>query len=67
MLAKGTEMADVAGFYKAFGFELEKMDMCDHISLELEFYFHLCLRQAYQEEQGIEEGVLVLSMHESPL
>lgn len=47
-------MADVAGFYRAFG--LGSADDCrersDHITVELEFMHFLVLKQAYAQEQG---------------
>lgn len=49
-LAKGRELADIAGFYRAFGLELNRegagRDMLDHIAIELEFYAILLLKQA---------------------
>jgi nitrate reductase assembly molybdenum cofactor insertion protein NarJ len=56
ILSKGTELADIAGFYKAFGLELTHSDMQDHISMELEFYFHLLLKQAFCAENQDSDG-----------
>jgi nitrate reductase assembly molybdenum cofactor insertion protein NarJ len=47
---KAVELADIAGFYKAFGLEAKaeascRKEMLDHISVELEFYSCLILKQ----------------------
>ena len=46
---KSHALADVVGFYNAFGLELDSgfKDRPDHISLELEFMHFLCLKDAY--------------------
>ncbi|MFQ5961303.1 MAG: molecular chaperone, partial [Candidatus Methylomirabilales bacterium] len=46
---KSGSLADIAGFYKAFGLELASdfKDRLDHISVELEFMHFLCLKEAY--------------------
>ena len=45
---KAHDLADVAGFYKAFGFEFGKenfkSEMIDHLSIELEFYSLMLLK-----------------------
>lgn len=52
MFMKTQEMADIAGFYKAFGLDVsEKMrERVDHISLELEFMHYLCIKEAYSRK-----------------
>ena len=42
-------LADVAGFYRAFGLDLaaDSHERVDHISVELEFMHFLCLKEAY--------------------
>ncbi len=46
---KAHALADVAGFYRAFGLELaaDFNDRPDHVSAELEFMHFLCLKEAY--------------------
>jgi putative dimethyl sulfoxide reductase chaperone len=48
------ELADVAGFYRAFGLPSDgaQHGRCDHISRECEFMSWLCLKQAYAAEHG---------------
>ena len=49
-MAKGNDLADVAGFYRAFGLELDTdqaHEMLDHIAVELEFYALLLLKQSH--------------------
>jgi nitrate reductase assembly molybdenum cofactor insertion protein NarJ len=63
-LAKGRELADLAGFYKAFGLEIDgqgtSREMLDHVAVELEFYALLLLKQEYLEEQGDREGMEIV-------
>jgi TorA maturation chaperone TorD len=53
------ELADISGFYKAFGLEVSKDDTAnrwDHIAVELEFLHFLTYKQAYAiENHGDEE------------
>lgn len=51
------ELADIAGFYRAFGFEIGGAvhERPDHIASELEFMYVLALKQAYALERGLTE------------
>ncbi len=57
---KANELADLAGFYKAFGFEMQDdpsaRDMIDHVAIELEFYALLVMKQHALAEAGNQEG-----------
>lgn len=63
-MAKGQELGDIAGFYKAFGFELEtegaNREMLDHVSVELEFYSLLLMKQKYFDEENNQEAAEIL-------
>ncbi len=51
-MSKGNNLADLSGFYSAFGLKLddeETHEMLDHIAVELEFYALLVAKQAYLE------------------
>jgi DMSO reductase family type II enzyme chaperone len=51
---RAAELADIAGFYAAFGLELKQSDpdLPDHIACELEFYSLLLVKQAYAQTRG---------------
>jgi nitrate reductase assembly molybdenum cofactor insertion protein NarJ len=52
-LAKGHDLADLAGFYHAFGVELADLEgsgrteLPDHVAVELEFYGYLLRKEAH--------------------
>jgi nitrate reductase assembly molybdenum cofactor insertion protein NarJ len=51
------EMADLNGFYQAFGFTIggPVRERPDHLAVELEFMYALALKEAYAIEQGLAE------------
>lgn len=63
-MAKGNELSDIAGFYHAFGFELdssaEGMEMLDHVGIELEFYSLMLMKQIHLQECKDEQGVEIV-------
>ena len=61
MAGKSAELADVAGFYTAFGLTPAdaRPDMEDHIAAELEFMSALALKEAYALAEGDADGVAV--------
>lgn len=63
-LAKANELSDIAGFYHAFGFELDHQDgvheMVDHISVELEFYSLLKMKYLYLLQNHDKNGVEIV-------
>lgn len=60
-MAKGNELSDIAGFYHAFGFELdssaEGMEMLDHVGIEFEFYSLLLMKQLHLAENKDQQGI----------
>lgn len=63
-LAKGNDLADISGFYLAFGLtpddELQH-EMLDHVAVELEFYGLLLVKQSLLEAAGDAEGVAIVT------
>lgn len=59
-LSKGNDLADLSGFYTAFGFTRAEgasaAVMGDHLAVELEFYGALLAKQAAAHERGDAEG-----------
>lgn len=64
-LAKGNELADISGFYRAFSLTLDDgetaaRELHDHVAVELEFYASLLLRQHILAERGDRLGCEVV-------
>jgi nitrate reductase assembly molybdenum cofactor insertion protein NarJ len=62
-LAKGHDLADIAGFYRAFGFELDdesEHELVDHIAVELEFYAVMLCKEAALHETADAEGLEIV-------
>ena len=64
-MRKSHELADLAGFYQAFGLLAVEDDglreMPDHISVELEFYAYLLLKEEALAQAGNTEGVAIVA------
>lgn len=56
-------LADINGFYRAFGLDVaaDRRDRADYLPTQLEFAGHLTLQRAYLEEVGDDEGVEVVT------
>lgn len=61
MAGKSAALADVAGFYTAFGLQPTgiQADVEDHVAAELEFMSVLALKEAYALARGHEDGLAV--------
>lgn len=61
---KPFELADISGFYKAFGFnvaqDLDNKESCDHISIELEFMAILTWKHEYAKNLNQEENLKIV-------
>jgi len=47
------KLADLNGFYKAFGMEVESIERADHISTQTEFLSYLLLKEILAEKDGL--------------
>lgn len=52
-------MADMAGFYRAFGLEMQENLRPDNLSICFEFLSYLCLKQLYAIEKGYDEKLKI--------
>lgn len=63
-MVKGNELADISGFYHAFGFEMGgdevQPEMLDHVAVELEFYALLLFKSLALAEAKDEEGLEIV-------
>lgn len=63
-MVKGTELVDIAGFYRAFGLETGgdgvQAEMIDHVAVELEFYALMILKANVLADAGDAEGVSIV-------
>lgn len=61
---KANELAALSGFYHAFGFEQggegTAREMPDHLSVELEFYALLIMKEAHLSDTGKADGVEIV-------
>jgi DMSO reductase family type II enzyme chaperone len=56
-------LADINGFYRAFGLDVaaDRRDRADYLPTQLEFAGHLALQRAYLADEGDDEGVEVVT------
>jgi nitrate reductase assembly molybdenum cofactor insertion protein NarJ len=62
-LSKGKDLADIVGFYRAFGVDLDHEDdveLPDHVAVELEFYSILLYKSAALAKSGDREGTEIV-------
>jgi nitrate reductase assembly molybdenum cofactor insertion protein NarJ len=62
-LGKGNDLADISGFYLAFGLapdDAERRELLDHVAVELEFYAMLLFKEHALTIAGDVEGMAVV-------
>ena len=61
-MSKGTELADLNGFYRAFGLGSQdgENEMGDHLAVELEFYAWMLLKGEHLATLGDDEGQAIV-------
>lgn len=52
-------MADIAGFYRAFGLHIQEGLRVDNLSICFEFLAYLCLKKIYATEKGLDEKLKI--------
>jgi putative dimethyl sulfoxide reductase chaperone len=57
--SRGPLLADVAGYYEAFGFRPEVREVPDHVAVELGFASYLALKIAFARHSGRDEEASV--------
>jgi nitrate reductase assembly molybdenum cofactor insertion protein NarJ len=58
-MSKGNDLADIGGFYRAFGVEIDDAsshEMLDHLAVELEFYALMLVKEHALLEAGAHDG-----------
>lgn len=63
LVTNTNQLADMAGFYRAFGLDIapDQRDRADYLSTQLEFVSHLAAQRAYLAKEGDETGVEVVT------
>jgi DMSO reductase family type II enzyme chaperone len=63
LVTNTNQLADMAGFYRAFGLDIapDQRDRADYLSTQIEFVSHLALQRAYLAEAGDESGVEIVT------
>jgi nitrate reductase assembly molybdenum cofactor insertion protein NarJ len=62
-MSKGNDLADISGFYLAFGLEIDRErspEMLDQLAVELEFCAHLLFKLSLLQELEDQEGVSIV-------